>query len=376
MSGLHNISLSPANPGCVWLSLQFKNELILLDAKTMAIRQIRRPQLHAREWPGGSYRPAACASAARRATLRRAQGSVPCHPGVAGSSKRTAAAITRVCCNPEAIKARMEAARTADGDAKPVTELFPGARNLARAPEAVRRARGRGLRRLLFRASRRRRWWPSTTRAMSGRARTSSRACCESTTQRLSPATKGASRRSPSIFRRRAPWREIPPDDRPRVRKRADGIWSTLGGEGQVNRIGKDGKKSRYELPPDKEGGWRAQVHSHAVRDDPGRWHIFNDEKWVFPKTNNLLLISSNLVDDKAINAITYISFNPLVGTGWRHGLAQGDPLADAKLLLPSHRDRPRRAAEECRCVSPSSRPAPLPDAAVPRRELGDARGV
>ena len=40
------LSLSPANPGCVWLSLQFTNTLLLLDAKTMAIRQILKcPQL-------------------------------------------------------------------------------------------------------------------------------------------------------------------------------------------------------------------------------------------------------------------------------------------------------------------------------------------
>ena len=72
-------------------------------------------------------------------------------------------------------------------------------------------------------------------------------------------------------------------------------IWSTLlGGEGQVIRIGKDGKKSRYELPPDKEG-WMAgakYIHMQFVM-IPERWYIFNDEKWVFPKTNNLLLISS-----------------------------------------------------------------------------------
>ena len=49
----------------------------------------------------------------------------------------------------------------------------------------------------------------------------------------------------------------------------------------------------------------------------PERWFIFNDEKWIFPTTNNLLLISSNLVDCSAINAISYLTFNPLVGEGW-----------------------------------------------------------
>ena len=44
------------------------------------------------------------------------KGSVPCHPQVQGSSaKSLAAAVTRVCCNPQAIKERMAAARTAEG---------------------------------------------------------------------------------------------------------------------------------------------------------------------------------------------------------------------------------------------------------------------
>ena len=30
-SGLHNVSLSPNHPGCLWLSLQFSNTLVLLE---------------------------------------------------------------------------------------------------------------------------------------------------------------------------------------------------------------------------------------------------------------------------------------------------------------------------------------------------------
>jgi len=40
LGGLHNLSLSAAHEGCVWISLQFLNEILLVDAATMAIRRI------------------------------------------------------------------------------------------------------------------------------------------------------------------------------------------------------------------------------------------------------------------------------------------------------------------------------------------------
>ena len=33
ISGLHNISLSKSNPGCLWLSMQYLNQLILMDVR-------------------------------------------------------------------------------------------------------------------------------------------------------------------------------------------------------------------------------------------------------------------------------------------------------------------------------------------------------
>ena len=49
LAGLHSLSRSTAHPGCLWLTLQFANSLILLDAATMAVRQvIKCPQLHTR----------------------------------------------------------------------------------------------------------------------------------------------------------------------------------------------------------------------------------------------------------------------------------------------------------------------------------------
>ena len=50
----------------------------------------------------------------------------------------------------------------------------------------------------------------------------------------------------------------------------------------------------------------------------PSQWFIFNNVKIYWPHGLNVLyLISSNLVDDAAVNAITCISFNPFVGSGW-----------------------------------------------------------
>ena len=40
LGGLHNLSLSRKHEGCIWVSLQFLNEVLLVDAATMAIRRI------------------------------------------------------------------------------------------------------------------------------------------------------------------------------------------------------------------------------------------------------------------------------------------------------------------------------------------------
>ena len=41
ISGLHSLSPSYAHPGCIWVSLQNANTLLLLEAATLAIRQVR-----------------------------------------------------------------------------------------------------------------------------------------------------------------------------------------------------------------------------------------------------------------------------------------------------------------------------------------------
>ena len=113
LSGLHNLSLSYANPGCLWASLQFANTLLLLDASTMGIRQvIKCPTLLERAdgtvaRVGGPHCVRECGQTGYLWVALK--GSVPCHPNAQGSSKASlAAAVERVCCNPEAIKRRMQ----------------------------------------------------------------------------------------------------------------------------------------------------------------------------------------------------------------------------------------------------------------------------
>ena len=40
LSGLHNLSLSDRNPGCMWVSLQLANQVLLVDGATMAVRKV------------------------------------------------------------------------------------------------------------------------------------------------------------------------------------------------------------------------------------------------------------------------------------------------------------------------------------------------
>ena len=42
IGGLHNVSLSYAYPGCLWISLQFENTILLVEGKTMSVRSVMR----------------------------------------------------------------------------------------------------------------------------------------------------------------------------------------------------------------------------------------------------------------------------------------------------------------------------------------------
>ena len=126
IEGLHNVSLSAKHPGCLWLTLQFANTLLLLDAATMGVKQvvltaarpsshlcshplslgcqvIRCPQLHTRAdgsvvRVGGPHCVRECGQTGDIWVALK--GSIPCHPGAQGSSaKSLAAAVTRVTLN-------------------------------------------------------------------------------------------------------------------------------------------------------------------------------------------------------------------------------------------------------------------------------------
>ena len=147
LGGLHNVSLSHAHPGCVWLSLQFANTLVLLDVKTMEARAVLRvPTLHRRgggEGEGGDA-PETVVKIGGPHCVRECphsghlwcclKGAVACHPAPAATAeeqagsgaparmKRLKVAMKRACCNPDALRAQMaalDAREDADLDCPP-----------------------------------------------------------------------------------------------------------------------------------------------------------------------------------------------------------------------------------------------------------------
>ncbi len=141
VSGLHNISLSHKHPGCLWLSLQFSNMLLLVDGATMGVRQvIKVPSLLKRAdgtaaKVGGPHCVRECGTSGHIWVALK--GAVPCHPGedlVQGGPKNLKAALNRVCCNPAALKQRMQTLSelgydTPPPDAFAVWKLLPEAYN-------------------------------------------------------------------------------------------------------------------------------------------------------------------------------------------------------------------------------------------------------
>ena len=94
-----------------------------------------------------------------------------------------------------------------------------------------------------------------------------------------------------------------------------------LGGNGALVRICPvTKKKTRYHLADSfGEDRWlksQRYIHMQFV-EIPGKWFIFNKQKVRHQKTHLLVLLSSNLIDDSAINAITLLYMNTYVGSGW-----------------------------------------------------------
>lgn len=122
LGGLHNVSTSTKHPGCLWISLQFCNEVMLVEAATMKIRHIFKvPTLLVnKDDPlkskkvGGPHCVRECPKTGEIWVALK--GSVSCHP--AETPDRVQATQTqgstslkrakeRVCCSAKALTERM-----------------------------------------------------------------------------------------------------------------------------------------------------------------------------------------------------------------------------------------------------------------------------
>ncbi len=122
IGGLHNVSLSHAHPGCIWISLQFENTVVLIDGKTMSARAVLRTPTHYKEATTGEIVRIGGPHCVRECKTTgdvwiALKGAISCHPkppskeeDVAGSDarlKRLSAVMKRVCCSPDALSKYM-----------------------------------------------------------------------------------------------------------------------------------------------------------------------------------------------------------------------------------------------------------------------------
>ena len=143
VEGLHNLSLSYRHPGCLWVSLQFSNTLLLLEGATMRVREvIRVPTLL--EVPGEAPRrvggPHAIRECPKSGDIWVAlKGAVSCHPtaprpgdAANAGARRLRDAVERACCSAASLASYMEACDAMGYDCPPpddfaVWRLAPGA---------------------------------------------------------------------------------------------------------------------------------------------------------------------------------------------------------------------------------------------------------
>ena len=354
ISGLHNISRSPANPGCLWLTLQFSNTLVLLDAATMGVRKlIRCPQLLTRPDGttvriGGPHCLVECPTTGHIWVALK--GSVPCHPGTQGSSAGSlAAAITRICCNPEAIKERMAAAAAA-------AEGENGGKDGGKdggSPTSVLGALEEGY--ALWRLDPAK-YDPKAAGTFGGKLYETKPSppmvAVEPTTGDCWAVQDKCP--SASICRVNAATDEVeqipvplvegdfaePDKERhlrmtgPAITTAPDGsVWATLLGcdGGLVRHDPKTGKKTFYQLRS-ANIPWMTSarfIHMRFAR-TPNAWFVYKVDgknyRIKFPDgLKGLFVISSNLVEDKAMNCMTCIWFNPYIGDGWTAPIMRKD---------------------------------------------------
>ena len=146
VEGLHNVSLSYRHPGCLWLSLQFSNTLLLVEGATMRVREVVRvPTLLEHPDGGGAPTrvggPHAIRECPRSGHIWVAlKGAVSCHPtaprpgdGTPGAGgKKVRDALERTCCSAAALAEYMALCDARGYDCPPpddfaVWRLPPGA---------------------------------------------------------------------------------------------------------------------------------------------------------------------------------------------------------------------------------------------------------
>ena len=133
-AGLHNVSLSYKHPGCLWLSLQFANTLLLVEARTMRVRSVLRVPTHlpkVNDEParriGGPHAVRECPKTGD--VWVALKGAVSCHPGAPEpdqaftGTRRVREAVKRNCCSAAALRDHM-AAMAAHGYDSPPPDGF------------------------------------------------------------------------------------------------------------------------------------------------------------------------------------------------------------------------------------------------------------
>lgn len=368
VSGLHNVSLSYANPGCIWLTLQTSNTLLLVEATNMKLRRILKvPTLMKRAdgtaaLVGGPHCLRECPKTGDVwVALKGTQG---CHPGEipglaeASGKKGFALAKERVCCDPKALRKRMDELSSLGYDAPPpegfaVWRVRPDeydADAYAHGGELVETAPSPPMVAVDANGD----CWvaqdqSTTLLCVPGRP------AVERAWRRKSSGAVKADAPRPTQFALPHP----PAHDEkcsmriagPAVQAAPDGaVWcSLLGAQGGVVRACcESGERTRYDLP--------VPPWMHAARFIHIVFHVARDVKWVFnnrfvgwgdpsaprragkngetidPGTGMhvMFAISSNLVEDDAMNALYVLAFDPSTGTGWQ------DPVAFRVIPLPT----------------------------------------
>ena len=368
VSGLHNVSLSYANPGCIWLTLQTSNTLLLVEATNMKLRRILKvPTLMKRAdgtaaLVGGPHCLRECPKTGDVwVALKGTQG---CHPGEipglaeASGKKGFALAKERVCCDPKALRKRMDELSSLGYDAPP-PEGFAVWRVRPDEYDADAYAHGGELVETvpsppMVAVDANGDCWvaqdqSTTLLCVPGRP------AVERAWRRKSSGAVKADAPRPTQFALPHP----PAHDEkcsmriagPAVQAAPDGaVWcSLLGAQGGVVRACcESGERTRYDLP--------VPPWMHAARFIHIVFHVARDVKWVFnnrfvgwgdpsaprragkngetidPGTGMhvMFAISSNLVEDDAMNALYVLAFDPSTGTGWQ------DPVAFRVIPLPT----------------------------------------